>query len=177
MWGCYWALGVPLINSFQCPVPWGEGVNVSICGASIMVCIYSKTLVCEHNSFWKHACNPKHLYIKANFPIRKNGNADDSSQTQKYSSKNDYNTVIWYKIIKKIQNMKKNKLTYTYLWKPLWLVWGRQEGGGLLSRMIFTITNRCWLQYSMNQLLSYLYLMWLVIRLLRKGSLSGSSLT
>ena len=28
---------------------------------------YSKTLVCEHNSFWKHACNPKHLYIKANF--------------------------------------------------------------------------------------------------------------
>ena len=25
---------------------------------------YSKTLVCEHNSFWKHACNPKHLYIR-----------------------------------------------------------------------------------------------------------------
>ena len=25
--------------------------------------IYSKTLVWEHNSFWKHACNPKHLYI------------------------------------------------------------------------------------------------------------------
>ena len=28
---------------------------------------YSKTLVCEHNSFWKHAYNPKHLYIKQNF--------------------------------------------------------------------------------------------------------------
>ena len=27
----------------------------------------SKTLVCKHNSFWKHAYNPKHLYIKANF--------------------------------------------------------------------------------------------------------------
>ena len=25
---------------------------------------YSKTLVCEHNVFWKHACNPKHLFIK-----------------------------------------------------------------------------------------------------------------
>ena len=29
--------------------------------------IYSKTLICERDSFWKHACNPKHLYIKANF--------------------------------------------------------------------------------------------------------------
>ena len=28
---------------------------------------YGKTLACEHNSFWKHACNPKHSYIKANF--------------------------------------------------------------------------------------------------------------
>ena len=28
---------------------------------------YSKTLVCEHNLFQKHACNPKHLYIKAFF--------------------------------------------------------------------------------------------------------------
>ena len=27
----------------------------------------SKTLVWEHNLFWKHACNPRHLYIKANF--------------------------------------------------------------------------------------------------------------
>ena len=36
-------------------------------------CNYSKTLVCEHNSFQKHACNPKHLYIKVNFPIRNNG--------------------------------------------------------------------------------------------------------
>ena len=27
----------------------------------------SKTLVFEHNSFQKHACNPKHLYIKAFF--------------------------------------------------------------------------------------------------------------
>ena len=31
------------------------------------------------------------------------------STTQKYSYKNDYNTVIEYKIIKKIQNIKKNK--------------------------------------------------------------------
>ena len=28
---------------------------------------YSKTLVREHNLFQKHACNPKHLYIKAFF--------------------------------------------------------------------------------------------------------------
>ena len=27
---------------------------------------YSKTLVCEHNSFQKHACSPKHSYIKVN---------------------------------------------------------------------------------------------------------------
>jgi hypothetical protein len=34
------------------------------------------TLVCEHNLFRKRACNPKHSYIKANFPIRNNGNSD-----------------------------------------------------------------------------------------------------
>ena len=28
---------------------------------------YSKTLVCRHYSFQKHACNAKHLYIKVNF--------------------------------------------------------------------------------------------------------------
>ena len=28
---------------------------------------YSKTSVCEYNSFRKHACNPKYLYIKGNF--------------------------------------------------------------------------------------------------------------
>ena len=38
----------------------------------------NKTLVCEHNSFQKHACSPKHLCIKANSPIRNNGNSDDS---------------------------------------------------------------------------------------------------
>ena len=27
----------------------------------------SKTLVWEHNSFRKHACNPEHLYIRVNF--------------------------------------------------------------------------------------------------------------
>ena len=27
---------------------------------------YSKTLVCKHNLLRKHACNPKHLYIKVN---------------------------------------------------------------------------------------------------------------
>ena len=27
---------------------------------------YSKTLVCERNSFWKHAFNPKHSSIKVN---------------------------------------------------------------------------------------------------------------
>ena len=31
-----------------------------------MLTIDSKTLVGEHNSFWKHAYNPKHSYIKAN---------------------------------------------------------------------------------------------------------------
>ena len=36
---------------------------------------YSKTLVWEHNLFRKHACNPKHLDIKANFPIRNHGNS------------------------------------------------------------------------------------------------------
>jgi hypothetical protein len=41
---------------------------------------YSVTLVCEHNSFQKRARNPKHSYIKANFPIRNNGNSDDSFQ-------------------------------------------------------------------------------------------------
>ena len=29
--------------------------------------VYSKTLVCMHNSFQKHACNPECLYIRANF--------------------------------------------------------------------------------------------------------------
>ena len=29
--------------------------------------VYSKTLVCEHNAFWKHAFNAKHLYLKVNF--------------------------------------------------------------------------------------------------------------
>ena len=28
---------------------------------------YSETLVCKRNSFWKPACNPKHVYIKASF--------------------------------------------------------------------------------------------------------------
>jgi hypothetical protein len=41
---------------------------------------YSGTLVCEHNSFLKRARNPKHSYIKANFPIRNNANSDDSLQ-------------------------------------------------------------------------------------------------
>ena len=39
--------------------------------------IYSKTLAHDHNSFWKLAYNPKHLYIKVNFPLRNNGNSDD----------------------------------------------------------------------------------------------------
>jgi hypothetical protein len=46
----------------------------------ITVAIYSGTLVCEHNSFRKRARNPEHSYIKANFPIRNNGNSDDSFQ-------------------------------------------------------------------------------------------------
>jgi hypothetical protein len=41
---------------------------------------YSGALVCEHNSFWQCARNPKHSYIKANFTIRNNGNSDDSFQ-------------------------------------------------------------------------------------------------
>ena len=28
---------------------------------------YSKILICEHDSFQKNACNPKHSYIKVNF--------------------------------------------------------------------------------------------------------------
>ena len=36
-------------------------------GFSSTIRHYSKTLVREHNSFPKRACNPKHLYIKANF--------------------------------------------------------------------------------------------------------------
>ena len=63
--------------------------------------------------------------------------------TQKYSYKNDYNTVISYKITRKIQNIKKiNKLTCTYLEN----LHGWCEGdkrGGLLCRTTFTITNRC----------------------------------
>ena len=43
--------------------------------------------------------------------------------------------------MKKIQNVKKNKFTCIYLWKPLWLVWRSQERGGLLCRMTFTITK------------------------------------
>jgi hypothetical protein len=46
----------------------------------IYIYIHSGTLVCEHNSLRKRACNPKHSYIKANFPIRNNGNSDDSFQ-------------------------------------------------------------------------------------------------
>ena len=74
-----------------------------------IVCIskYSETLVCEHNSLWKHARNPKHLHIKANFPIIMETQMIHST-TQEYSYKNGYNTVIQYKIIKKIQNIKKN---------------------------------------------------------------------
>ena len=44
---------------------------------------YSRTLVCKCNSFQKHACNPKDLYMKANFPIRDNGNSDDSFHNPK----------------------------------------------------------------------------------------------
>lgn len=35
----------------------------------------------------ENAHNPKHLYIKENFPIGNNGNSDDSSHNQKYSYK------------------------------------------------------------------------------------------
>ena len=44
---------------------------------------YSQTLVCEHNSFRKHACHPEHLCIKASFPVRNDGNSDDSSHKPK----------------------------------------------------------------------------------------------
>ena len=44
---------------------------------------YTKTLICEHNSFWKHAHNLKHLHIKVNFPKRNNGNSDDSFHSPK----------------------------------------------------------------------------------------------
>ena len=37
------------------------------------------------------------------------------STTQKYSYKNDHNTVVQYKIIKKIQNVKKSKQTNLHL--------------------------------------------------------------
>lgn len=39
---------------------------------------YGKTFICEHSSFQKHAGNPKHSYIKVNFPRRNNGNSVDS---------------------------------------------------------------------------------------------------
>jgi hypothetical protein len=46
---------------------------------------YSGKLVCEHNSFRKRARNPKNSYIKVNFPIKINGNSDDSFQNPKIS--------------------------------------------------------------------------------------------
>ena len=39
---------------------------------------YRKISACEHNSFQKHAGNPKHLNIKGNFPMRNHGNSDGS---------------------------------------------------------------------------------------------------
>ena len=70
--------------------------------------------------------------------------------TQKYSYKNDYSTEIQYNITKKIQNIKKNKqINLHFCLQTSWLVWERQDTGGLLCRTIFTFTNRitaiCWL--------------------------------
>ena len=61
------------------------------------------TLVCKDNLFQKYACNPKHLYIKADFPIRNNGNSDDSFHDPKiFISK-------WLQYCNVIQNNKENK--------------------------------------------------------------------
>ena len=38
--------------------------------AALIVRTDSETLVCEHKSFQKRACQPKHSYIKANFKSR-----------------------------------------------------------------------------------------------------------
>ena len=45
--------------------------SVCYCHNDIII-DYSRTLDCEHNPFQKRACNPKHSYIKVNFPIRNN---------------------------------------------------------------------------------------------------------
>jgi hypothetical protein len=55
-------------------------IVVNLCDVEdweIMVWLYIGTLACEHNSFQKRTRNPKNSYIKANFPIRNNGNSDD----------------------------------------------------------------------------------------------------
>lgn len=41
------------------------------CDRGMLLSTYGKTLVCEHNWFWEHACNPKHPCIKANFKNRR----------------------------------------------------------------------------------------------------------
>ena len=48
-----------------------------------IIWMYNRTLVCKHNSFWKHASNPKHLYVEVNFPIGNNGNSEDSFHSPK----------------------------------------------------------------------------------------------
>ena len=56
------------------------------------------------------------------------------------SSKGGRSKCHWIGSLLKLHK-KKNKVTFIYLWKPSWLVWGRQERGGLLCRTTFTITN------------------------------------
>ena len=100
--------------------------------------IICKTLVCEHNLFWKHACNPKHLHIKVNFPTRNNGNSDDSFYNPKIPIKNDDNIVI--------QNIEKNRQINLHLPLKTFMAGVRETRE---RRTTFTITNRitaiCWL--------------------------------
>ena len=56
------------------PALTGGHINILTAGGArltnvflVTLCKYSKTLACKPNSFRKHACNPKHSCIKANF--------------------------------------------------------------------------------------------------------------
>ena len=59
--------------------------------------------------------------------------------TQKYSHKNDYNTVIQYKIIKKIQNIKKNKRMNLHLSLKTFVAGARETRGRIVMSVTITI--------------------------------------
>ena len=67
---------------------------------------YSKTLVYDHNSVQKNSCNPKHLYIKANFLIKNNGNSDVSFYNPKIFI---YKSLQYSNIIENIKENRKYK--------------------------------------------------------------------